>query len=66
VCGSFRGVVAATVAMLLIPAAVAVAVLRHRFYGIDVLVNRALVYRPGDRSPAGPVRCSGGRGAAQT
>jgi len=35
---------AATAIGLLIPTAVAIAVLRHRLYGIDVLVNHALVY----------------------
>ncbi len=36
--------VAAAVAVALLPAAIAVAVVQHRLYDIDVLVNRALVY----------------------
>jgi two-component system, NarL family, sensor kinase len=38
------GGIIAAVAVMLVPAAVAVAVLRYRLYDIDVFVNRALVY----------------------
>jgi len=42
--GSLLWEYAGAVALSLVPAAVTVAVLRHRLYDIDVLINRTLVY----------------------